>query len=193
MIDAFLSCEPNTRLVSSSITSTFTFNQEKITLEWYIFANPNGSKFWEEESRNLFLAAVNITNLPRSKRMNIISLKMKHILNIPELGILKENTSNFRLHSLGFYTIPKSDKINKNIFSKYNISDHGGFEINARLCITSIKFKYKNKNENENNINIKINTGDANSNIVRGEPRTASYKIFHLFTLPHVVCYFAKT
>ena len=147
MISSFTKCEPDTTVTSPFITSSLEFDGEQTTMDWYIIAYPNGNlKHWENSS-NLFMIVVRVVALPRVRSMEIKSLRMRHWVNIPQLNIVHSQTHNFDTKSgLGGATIGSPQKINKAVFSRYNVEKNGGFDILMKVFIENVTFKLKNQN-----------------------------------------------
>ena len=95
IINAFVYCDPDTKLASKMITNSFKLNNEDIVLNWYIYAYPNGyTPTWENTS-DLFILSILIPHLPISKTLRIKSLRMRHLVSIPQLHILESRPNNF--------------------------------------------------------------------------------------------------
>ena len=142
LLENFVSCKPCGTLRSPLLTNSFKFNGETMSLDWYIVAHPNG--YTMKNSPNRFVISTVIANLPRSKMMKVYSLTISHIISIAELNILGKDQDEFGTETfLEYNTISAFDNIDKNILSKYDVINSGGFDIDAKICIQSIKFKHK--------------------------------------------------
>ena len=138
-IDAFVNCEKNKGLRSGITTNFFQLGQEKIALNWHLTAYPKGDTDTWEDSENLVIITTFLDLIPRAKVVDIKSLEITHSTWIPEIHFSQRYTNVFHRDRLGWNGIHPSDKINNNVFTKYNVMEHGGFDINAKIWIQNIK------------------------------------------------------
>ena len=179
MINAFTKGEPGVRLESPLIKSSFEFNAEKIYLDWYVIAFPNGNPKQWKESSNCFMITTRISTLPPAKTVKIKSIQIQHLASIPQLNILKSHTDDFNNEKfLGQNTINSHDEINKTIFAKYNVEKKGGFDIHITLRIKSIEFEYKKKN-----VNAMVNKTNFTSNNYNNNNSTKHEKTMNMILL----------
>ena len=72
MINAFVHCEPDTKLESELTTNSFLLGDEETCLDWYICAYPNGYTCCWEDSSSLFVVSSVIPQLKCQKNENNI-------------------------------------------------------------------------------------------------------------------------
>ena len=93
MINAFVNCAQDTELTSKMITNSFQLDNEEICLDWYISAFPNA--YTQKNSSNLVIMSILLAHLPVSKNVHIKSLRITHLISIPQLHILIKRTNDF--------------------------------------------------------------------------------------------------
>ena len=130
-INAFVKCAPNKKLTSAVTTNSFSFKGEKINFDWYVEAYPNGGSW--KGAANFFIVATRVHDMPRATTVDIKALTMTHSISIPDLHIFNKFSNKFSEQTyLGWKTIDPNHNIKNDVFTKYNVAKHGGFDIIAQ-------------------------------------------------------------